>query len=262
MSHSSQNMLAMLYASYNPGDPEELGFQDQFLDMNAYCLRRGFEVAEMVSDPEAPQPGRIRAGFEKVLARAEAEGVGHVVIFDIGRITCDSRSALAFLKHAAARSAVKVHILSWEMETGSPEIAKALKAAEDILEMQSASPKALPSSLRMRMASAERELLRVKPLWRKIFSLLQDERYAGSLITALTELKDTLDLGERELQAVHGAYDHLVLFQALGFRIKGERTDNTRLVSDALSRNWPLIKTRLRGELHEIVDGFETGAFF
>ncbi len=252
----------MLYASHNQGDPQELGFEEQFLEMNTYCLRLGFQVEEMVSDFEVLQPGRIRAGFEKLLMKAEAEGVGHVVVYDVSRITGDAHMAMAFLQHAESRTSVKVHILSWGVTTGSPEISTALKVAEDLLEMQNASRQALPSSLRMRMLAAERERFRLKPLWRQLFSLLQDERYAGSLITALTELKDSLDFNPKELQAVHGAYDHLLLFQALGFRIKGERTDNTRLVADALSRNWPKVKTRLRGELNEIVSGFGTGAFF
>ena len=102
------------------------------------------------------------------------------------------------------------------------------------------------------------EKLRLKPLWSKLFGMLQDERYAEVLIRALFQLKDTVKLTEKEYNAVHGGYDHLNMFRALGFRIKGEKTDNTRLVTDVLVRYWDKLKVHSHADLHRIIEGSET----
>ena len=90
--------------------------------------------------------------------------------------------------------------------------------------------------------------------------MLQDERYAEVLIKALFQLKDTVKLSDKEYMAVHGGYDHLNMFRALGFRIKGEKTDNTKLVTDVLVRYWDKLKLHISADLHRIIEGSETGA--
>ena len=100
----------------------------------------------------------------------------------------------------------------------------------------------------------------MKPLWTKLFNMLQDERYAEVLIRALFQLKDTVKLTEKEYNAVHGGYDHLNMFRALGFRIKGEKTDNTRLVTDVLVRYWDKLKLHISSDLHRIIEGSETAS--
>jgi hypothetical protein len=36
--------------------------------------------------------------------------------------------------------------------------------------------------------------------------------------------------------AIHGAYDHMIMFAAMGSNIKGENTQNTRIVADLITK--------------------------
>jgi len=80
-----------------------------------------------------------------------------------------------------------------------------------------------------------------------------------ALIQALFDGKRGIRLTEPENQAVHGGYDHLQMFRAVGYRIKGEDTENTRLVADVLSRNWDAVKVKLDSELSRHAAKSESG---
>lgn len=96
--------------------------------------------------------------------------------------------------------------------------------------------------------------MRESALWKMIFSLLQNERYAGYLLKALANLGSSLKLNPNELAAFHGGYDHMLMFGATGMAIKGEETDNTRLVADVIFRYREYIRHDLDMEINTFFD--------
>ncbi|MEO7427482.1 MAG: hypothetical protein ABI036_20010, partial [Fibrobacteria bacterium] len=189
---------------------------------------------------------------ERLLSKAMRESVGHIVILEIGRVGRDSREAMTFLRDTFDPDRTEIHISAWKTSTASAECARVLAMAGEIIGLDQPAP--------TKEVTVRSERLRIKPLWVKLFGMLQDERYAELLIKAMFQLKDTVKLTEKENLAVHGGYDHLNMFRALGFRIKGEKTDNTKLVADVLVRYWDKLKLHLSADLHRIIEGSETGA--
>jgi hypothetical protein len=178
--------------------------------------------------------------------------VGHVVIHDVGRVGKDAREVMTFLRDTFDAKRTEVHVCSWKLSTGSAEASRLLSMAAEMMAIE------VPDQAREAVVRSER--LRMKPLWAKLFGMLQDERYAEVLIKALFQLRDSVKLSEKEYVAVHGGYDHLNMFRALGFRIKGEKTDNTKLVTDVLVRYWDKLKLHIGADLHRIIEGSETAA--
>jgi hypothetical protein len=188
--------------------------------------------------------------------RAGVEGVGHLVLRDPGQLARNAWEALSRLR-GFLRGKVVVHVAAWGLCSRDAEFLRTLERCEELLRLD------LPSR-RDPDSPGQRETLRQRPLWNRVFSLLRDERYAELLIQVLFDVKGSIRLTERENQAVHGGYDHLQMFRALGFRIKGEDTDNTRLVADVLSRHWDAVKPRLGSDLRRKVESAEppaAGAF-
>jgi DNA invertase Pin-like site-specific DNA recombinase len=252
MEKNPKSPKALLYCSVWPDESPEISLESQSVELQTYCLLHGLEVVDIISDVGPHAKGRTRSGLERLLAKAMQEGVGHVVIHDVGRVGKDAREVMTFLRDTFDPRRTEVHVCAWKLSTGSAECGRLLSMAADILAIET------PDIAREQAVRSER--LRLKPLWGKLFGMLQDERYAEVLIKALFQLRDTVKLSEKEYVAVHGGYDHLNMFRALGFRIKGEKTDNTKLVTDVLVRYWDKLKLHIGADLHRIIEGSETGA--
>jgi hypothetical protein len=222
------------------------------VELQTYCLMNGLDVVDILSDVGPHVKGKLRGGMERLLTKAMQEGVGHIVILNVGRVGRDSREVMTFLKDTFDASRTEIHVSSWKTSSASAEFGRILAMAGDISGLDHQEP--------VKDLSIRSEKLRIKPLWTKLFGMLQDERYAEVLIKALFQLKDTVKLTDKEYAAVHGGYDHLNMFRALGFRIKGEKTDNTKLVTDVLVRYWDKLKLHISADLHRIIEGSETGA--
>ncbi len=252
MEKQLKNTKALIYCSVWPDEGHELSLESQSVELQTYCLMHGLEVVDILSDVGPHVKGKLRAGMERLLAKAMQEGVGHIVILDIGRVGRDSREVMTFLRDTFDSNRTEIHVSAWKISTASAECARIMAMAGEILSLDHPDP--------VKEISVRSEKLRIKPLWTKLFGMLQDERYAELLIKALFQLKDTVKLTEKEYMAVHGGYDHLNMFRALGFRIKGEKTDNTKLVTDVLVRYWDKLKLHISADLHRIIEGSETGA--
>lgn len=252
MEKNPKSPKALLYCSVWPDESQELSLESQSVELQTYCLLHGLEVVDIITDVGPHLKGKLRSGLERLLAKAMHEGVGHVVIHDVGRVGKDAREVMTFLRDTFDVKRTEVHVCSWKLSTGSVEASRLLAMAAEIQSIES------PDHARALAVRSER--LRMKPLWAKLFGMLQDERYAEVLIKALFQLRDSVKLSEKEYLAVHGGYDHLNMFRALGFRIKGEKTDNTKLVTDVLVRYWDKLKLHISADLHRIIEGSETAA--
>jgi hypothetical protein len=252
MEKHPKNPKALLYCSVWPDEGNGYSLESQSIELQTYCLMHGLEVVDIFSDVGPHIKGKVRAGMERLLAKAMQEGVGHVVIHDIGRVGRDSREVMTFLRDTFDSNRTEIHVSAWKTSTASAECARIMAMAGEILSLDHPAP--------VKETAVRAERMRLKPLWSKLFNMLQDERYAEVLIKALFQLKDTVKLTEKEYLAVHGGYDHLNMFRALGFRIKGEKTDNTKLVTDVLVRYWDKLKLHISADVHRIIEGSETGA--
>jgi hypothetical protein len=252
MENHPKNPKTLLYCSIWPDDGHELSLEAQSVELQTYCLMNGLEVVDILSDVGPYVKGKLRTGMERLLSKAMQEGIGHIVIHDVSRVGRSSREAMAFLRDTFDSNRTEVHIAAWKTSTASAECARIMAMTGEIIGLDHPDP--------VKETVVRSEKLRLKPLWSKLFGMLQDERYAEVLIKALFQLKDTVKLTEKEYMAVHGGYDHLNMFRALGFRIKGEKTDNTKLVTDVLVRYWDKLKLHISADLHRIIEGSETGA--
>jgi DNA invertase Pin-like site-specific DNA recombinase len=252
MEKHQKNSKALLYCSVWPDEGNGHSLESQSVELQTYCLLNGLDVVDILSDAGPHVKGKLRGGMERLLAKAMREGIGHIVILNVGRVGRDSREVMTFLKDTFEATRTEIHVSSWKTSSASAEFGRILSMAGEIAGLDHQEP--------VKDLSIRSEKLRIKPLWTKLFGMLQDERYAEVLIKALFQLKDTVKLTDKEYAAVHGGYDHLNMFRALGFRIKGEKTDNTKLVTDVLVRYWDKLKLHISADLHRIIEGSETGA--
>jgi len=248
-----KNTKALIYCSVWPDEGQERTLEAQSIELQTYCVMQGLEVADIVTDVGPGAKGRLRPGLERILTRTMQEGIGHIVIQDVSRLARSSREAISFLRDTFDTNRIEIHVAAWKLTTASAEFSRMMAMTGEVLSLDQAADPARDPAVRS-------EKLRLKPLWAKLFGMLQDERYAEVLIRALFQLKDTVRLSEKEYGAVHGGYDHLNMFRALGFRIKGEKTDNTKLVTDVLVRYWDKLKLHLSSDLHRIIEGSETAS--
>jgi Resolvase, N terminal domain len=238
---------AFLYCSTWPEEMPQASLDAQSVELQAYCLIHGLEVSGLGQDTRPARPGHLREGLESLGLRAKAEGVRHLVIQDPSRLSLDPREALQILMGEGLQADLTIHVAAWQTHTSAGDARKWLFRFREMLP-QTQVP-AVPSGL-MRTVP-----LRQRPLWSRVYDMLQDERYAEHLLRALFDLKAHVRLNAVESEAVHSGYDHLHMFQALGYRIKGERTENTRLVADVLTRHWDKAKTFLADELQRTIEG-------
>ncbi len=255
-----KNSKALVYCSEWGHVDTEVSLERQSTELQTYCLMHGLEVVDIISDTTAHVPGKLRLGMEQLMHRVKTERIGHIIIYDVSRIGREGKEILTFLQDAFESKETEIHIYAWKMSTGSAEGQRFLAMASEIVGKEIPVSKEKPQIISA--ASGRGENLRHKPLWARLFGMLQDERYAEILIKALFQIKDSVHLSESEYVAVHGGYDHLILFRALGFRIKGEKTDNTKLVTDVLVLYWDTLKGHIGPDLHKIIAGSETGAIF
>ncbi len=75
-------------------------------------------------------------------------------------------------------------------------------------------------------------------LWKAIHVALLNENYANDLLEALWEIRYEIGntLTPVQLRAVHDAYDHMIIFKALGFNIKGHSGDNVNMITDIMTK--------------------------
>ncbi len=245
---------AIIYTGVWSGEENPPTLDEQSVDAQTYCLLEGLDVVEIIADSGPYVEGRLRSGFEQLLEKVISQDIHHIVLRDLSRVCRKPKEAVSLLSEAFHPDSVEIHVLSWGLTTSSPEGRRLLSCLREVWELE------LKGAQWERASSAER--LRLKPLWHRLYGLLQDERYAEVLIMAIFDSKDQISLSDKENAAVHGGYDHLTLFKALGFRIKAERTDNTKLVADVLTRHWDRIKVQLQSELTRIIEGSGTEAVF
>lgn len=237
---------AVIYTSIWPGE-ERAHLDEQSVDAQTYCLLQGLDVVEILTDVGSYEEGRIRPGFERLLEKVIANEISHIVMTGVDRACRSTKEALSLLTEAFHPENVEIHILDWDISTGSSEGRKLVRALRKVWELE-------VSEVRTHDPE-QSEKVRMKPLWRRVYSFLQDERYAESLISALFLVRDTVHLDDFESPAVHGGYDHLHMFKALGYRIKAEKTENTKLVADVITRHWDKIKRHLQSHVHQLIDG-------
>ena len=252
MNKPIKNTKALLYCSVWPDEGQARSLEAQSIELQTYCIMHGLEVVDIVTDVGPGVNGRLRLGLERLLTRTMQESIGHIIVQDVGRIGRGSRDVVTFLQDTFDAEKTEVHVTAWKLTTASAEFSRMMSLTGEILTLDQPEP---PRDQTLRS-----EKLRIKPLWSKLYGMLQDERYAEVLIRALFQLKDTVRLSEKEYAAVHGGYDHLNMFRALGFRIKGEKTENTRFVTDVLVRYWDKLKLHLSADLHRIIEGSETAS--
>ncbi len=245
---------ALLYCSVWPEDVGARSIDNQLVELQTYCLNHGLEVEGVEEDAEPSPAGALRPGLLSVLRRTDGEGIRHMVLWEPGQLGRSAWEALIWLRQLVRREKLTVHVAAWNFSSADAEFARTLAHAEAFLRLDQ-------RWQRNAEQSGLRETLRRRPVWKRMFTLLCDERYAEALIQALFDVKGAIRLTEQENQAVHSGYDHLQMFRAVGFRIKGEDTDNTRLVADVLSRHWDAVKPKLGADLCREVESSETGAF-
>lgn len=248
----NKNRKALLYCSVWPGEGRESSLEIQSIELQTYCLLNDLEVVDIISDVGPYNKGKLRSGMERLLTRVMKENIGHVIIHNVARIARESREAITFMRYTFDANLTEIHVKSWKLSTRSPECERALDLSLEILGLDHPNPN--------KLQVIQSDKLRLKPLWNRLFGMLQDERYAEGLIKAMFELKDLVNLTEKEYLAVHGGYDHLNMFRALGFRIKGEKTENTKFVADVLVRYWDRLKQHLGADVHKIIEGSESNA--
>jgi hypothetical protein len=90
-------------------------------------------------------------------------------------------------------------------------------------------------------------------LWKSVFNIIQNPEYAENVIDSLMSSGISIKLNEKQLNIVHDAYDHRIMFGASGFLIKGENTENTKIFADVVSLYWKELKNYLDAETYEII---------
>ncbi len=253
------NSKSILYVALWPEDVRTQSLEHQFVELQTYCLLRNLEISGVEQDIEATPQGGIRPGLSRTILRMKREGITHLVVRDLGQMASNSSDAVFQLRKWLESGEVIIHIAEWTLSSEDEEFRRTLARFESLLRLDK------PAVL-IQDPQKLRDTLRRRPLWKRMFGLLRDERYAEFLIQALFEVKDCIRLNEKENEAVHGGYDHLQMFRALGFRIKGEDTDNARLVADVLAQHWDAVKPRLGDDLCRKVESSEgtapaTGTF-
>lgn len=93
--------------------------------------------------------------------------------------------------------------------------------------------------------------LRQTKLWKVIFSSLQNDKRACFLIDSLSFVHKSLHLDDIQSKAVHDAYDHRIMFEATGMSIKGEETQNTKIVADVIVKYWLDVSSALPSILRD-----------
>jgi hypothetical protein len=244
---------ALIYCSIWPDWIPKATLEEQSAELQTYCLLRGMEVGGIFHDHENESaPSEWRVGLRTVWERLQSSEEKHLVLHSPDNLSRNPDTFLALTK-VFLQAGITVHVASWSKALDAKDGLGWLHAMGSLIEWKQGIQVA--SSIPTDGFSTGRK----KPIWARIFGLLQDERYAEGLLQALFKAKSKIRMTDRESHAVHSGYDHLHMFRALGFRIKGEDTDNTRIVADVVSRHWKAIRPHIEGSLAGTVEDFETG---
>jgi DNA invertase Pin-like site-specific DNA recombinase len=100
MEMTPKSPKALLYCSIWPDESPENSLESQSVELQTYCLLHGLEVVDIISDVGPHFKGRQRTGLERLLQKAGQEGIGHVVIHDVGRVGKDAREVMTFLRES------------------------------------------------------------------------------------------------------------------------------------------------------------------
>src|SRR3989338_92168 len=109
------NSKALLYCSVWPEDEGARSLDNQYAELQAYCLRCGLEAAGVEEDAGPSPAGSLRPGLSGALRRAEDEGLGHLVLWEPGQLGRSAWEALIWLRQLARRSNLTVHIAAWDL---------------------------------------------------------------------------------------------------------------------------------------------------
>ncbi len=245
---------ALIYCSIWPELVPSATLEEQSAELQTYCLLRGLDVQGIFQDHESEtEPGEWRTGLRTVWERLQDAGEKNLVLLAPENLSRRPEGFFAVVR-LMLEAGVTVHVASWSKTLDPKEGPGWIEAMSHV-----AAWRVNASADKPALTGDGNAASRKKPLWTRIFGLLQDERYAEALLQGLFKAKGQIRMTDRESQAVHSGYDHLHMFRALGFRIKGEDTDNTRIVADVVSRHWKAIRPHITGSLAGTIEGSEAG---
>lgn len=90
--------------------------------------------------------------------------------------------------------------------------------------------------------------------WKNIFKLLKNEKYACKLIDVVIFMNNKIKLSKDECQHVHDTYDQRILYQALGYAIKGSDTETVKIFADIIYKYWNILDVYLNIEVRELIN--------
>lgn len=114
-------VTALLYTRLSVADPASMSHESQEAACRAYCLARGLEVVDRVSDDgvSGGTPFDEREGGRRVLEAANGAAVEHVVVAKLDRFARSAIDALTWLDKLAANG-VALHCLDLGLDTSTP----------------------------------------------------------------------------------------------------------------------------------------------
>src|SRR6185369_10014357 len=113
MSIPTKNTKALIYCSVWPDEGQDRTLASQSVDLQTYCVMQGLEVVDIVTDVGPGAKGRLRSGLERILTRTMQEGIGHIIVQDVGRIGRGSREVLGFLRDTFDSNRTEIHVTAW-----------------------------------------------------------------------------------------------------------------------------------------------------
>ena len=175
---------------------DDAELRPQVAALNSFCARRGWHVAEMVHDVEAPRGrSRNRPGLGYALERMRRGEASCLVVTELGRL-CRSVAELSRILQAVEGAGARLVVLDPPLDTGTQEgraVAVALSAVSEWEHRRAAAR----SSTALAVARANGSTLPVipPPLKRQIIRL----RAAGLTLQAIAD-----ELNEASVPTVRG----------------------------------------------------------
>jgi DNA invertase Pin-like site-specific DNA recombinase len=117
-----RSVIAMGYLSYDSAAQEDDSqLRTQAAALERHCARRGWHVAQMVHDVEAPR-GRFqgRPGLGYALERVRSGDASCVIVTELGRL-CRSVAELRRILAAVERAGARLVVLDPPLDTGTAE---------------------------------------------------------------------------------------------------------------------------------------------
>ena len=232
-----KNNRAVIYCSVWPDDVAFISIEEQLQNLTKYCELNKLKVEDVIIDSGEYEEDQIREGLRHVVEMVGSGMVDHIVFQNISRICRDSDQAFSFLSKDFDHDMVELHVVDWNVRSSDQTFKSCMKMLYDVYN--------LDAQVMVRNVNFDRDRLRMTRRWHSIHKMTIDCKYTSRLLNAIIDAKDYITLSDDELSAVHGGYDAMQLYNALGYQIKGESTNNTKLVTDVLARNWDKISLYL-----------------